>query len=148
MLVRAGEGDDVLDCLSRTISLRSAGGRKPRYETISYCWGDSSRRKTLLLDRRSLSVPANTAAALRCMRLSNRPRTMWIDAVSINQQDEEERGQQVALMGAVYESSHGNLIYLGEDNGLTEQAFQSVGVIVDEIRKEAGDQDLGHIHVR
>lgn len=73
---------------------------------------------------------------------------MWIDAVSINQQDEEERGQQVALMGAVYESSHGNLIYLGEDNGLTEQAFQSVGVIVDEIRKEAGDQDLGHIHVR
>ncbi|KAK6393476.1 hypothetical protein LTR65_002348 [Meristemomyces frigidus] len=45
-------------------------------------------------------------------------------------------------MGPIFESSDGNLVYLGEDNGLTEQAFESVYALADEIKDEVGEQDF------
>ncbi|KAK4546460.1 hypothetical protein LTR36_002137 [Oleoguttula mirabilis] len=103
---------------------------------------DFAPAETILLNGHRQSVPASTAAALRCMRLNDQRRTVWIDAVCINQLDLEERGQQVAVMGPIFESSDGNLVYLGEDNGLTEQAFESVYALADEIKDEVGEQDF------
>ncbi|KAK5729821.1 hypothetical protein LTR17_011582 [Elasticomyces elasticus] len=91
------------------------------YETISYAWGDPARTafvtiKTgrLRTQQCRLWVPVNTEAALRRIRLPGRPRTVWIDFLCINQNDLTERSQQVAIMGSIFASSVGNLVYLGE----------------------------------
>ncbi|KAK5735304.1 Folylpolyglutamate synthetase [Elasticomyces elasticus] len=91
------------------------------YETISYAWGDPARSCEIVVRlnkrrrwSRQLRVPVNTQAALRRMRYSDRACTIWIDAVCINQDDKVERSQQVAIMGKIFASSFGNLVYLGE----------------------------------
>lgn len=140
LLLKAGDRDDQLDCRLRVISLDSLISNKLRYETLSYCWGDSSLRETILLNHQSRSVPANTSAALRCIRRKECVRVVWIDAVCISQLDIEERGQQVALMAAIYQSSHGNLVYLGEDDGTSQQAFDSIRNLAEEIRDEVGER--------
>jgi len=40
---------------------------------------------------------------------------LWIDAICINQQDQVERGGQVAFMSEIYSRSQGNLIHLLDD---------------------------------
>ncbi|KAK5744567.1 hypothetical protein LTR17_001962 [Elasticomyces elasticus] len=94
---------------------------RPPYETVSYVWGDPTRSACLKVYKRSkgsryryLNVPTNTAAVLNRIRLPDRKRTIWQDAVCINQDDLVERGHQVSLMGKIYSGSMGNIVYLGE----------------------------------
>ncbi|KAK5744030.1 hypothetical protein LTR17_002368 [Elasticomyces elasticus] len=63
-----------------------------------------------------LQVPASTEAALKRIRLPDRPCTVFIDAACINQDDIVERSQQVAMMRSIYARSICNLVYLGELN--------------------------------
>ena len=87
----------------------------PRYETISYTWGDSPAKAYIGVNGYSMKVAATSAAALRQMRRESHDRLLWIDAVCINQNDNEEKAEQVASMDQTYRMSVGNLIHLGED---------------------------------
>ncbi|KAK4888061.1 hypothetical protein LTR27_012999 [Elasticomyces elasticus] len=94
---------------------------RPAYQTVSYVWGDPTRSACLKVSGhgnrsryRCLYVPANTAAVLNRIRLTDRKRTIWQDAVCINQDDLVERGYQVSLMSKLCSSSTGNIVYLGE----------------------------------
>lgn len=53
--------------------------------------------------------------ALRHMRDSSRPMTVWADALCINQQDVEERNAQVQMMGKIYSGATRTIIFLGEE---------------------------------
>jgi hypothetical protein len=46
-----------------------------------------------------------------------------MDAVSINQQDVEERSQQVALMGRIYAESDRTIVWLGESDDTTSTLY-------------------------
>jgi len=71
---------------------------KPRYETVSYAWGESALVKSIVVDEKSISIPASAAAALRCIRLPQCDRTIWIDCICINQDNDNEKSHQVGLM--------------------------------------------------
>ena len=133
-----------LQCTVRHVSLDPLQTRKPRYETISYVWGDPTPSHTILIDGRPLKVPANTDQALRRMAFLDRTRTLWIDAVCINQTDTKERAQQVAMMGKIYSRAKRNLVYLGEEDGMTERAakmFEALEKEMDSQFDEHGDRD-------
>ena len=85
------------------------------YEAISYCWGDPQKRTDLQLNGRSISAPASAVDALRRFRLHNQTRYVWIDALSINQDDLDERSNQVAMMGDIYRNAVQTLVYLDID---------------------------------
>lgn len=61
------------------------------YETISYCWGDAKKLATITANGRALPVPISSFSALRRVRLIDSFRTVWIDAVCINQNDIDQR---------------------------------------------------------
>jgi hypothetical protein len=61
----------------------------------------------------TLKVRQNLAEALRYLRYSDRPRTMWIDAISINQNDVIERNKQVPRMGDIYKLARKVVAWLG-----------------------------------
>jgi hypothetical protein len=89
----------------------------PSYEAISYCWGADVFPETLYLsDGCTLAVTDNLAAGLRRIRLKDRPRRLWVDAVCINQRDNTEKGHQVALMAKIYKNADYVLVWLGESN--------------------------------
>lgn len=129
-----GRGKDRIRCSSQIVSLETIPA--PEYETVSYSWGDGSKRALIEVDDIQLDVPASSEAALRRLRLRDRSRTIWIDAICINQDDLAERGQQVSLMEDIYRSSKGNLVYLGEDDRHLKAALKAVDVILNQARKE------------
>lgn len=95
----------------------------PDYEAISYVWGNPSNQVPIYLEDAESRVTANLALALRYLRLKDEPRTLWVDAICIDQSNIEEPSQQVQLMKDIYSSCIRDLIWLGEAGGRTEEGL-------------------------
>ena len=140
LVVHQGKGEDPVRAELQVTQLTQLDANPyPPYETISYCWGDSTNTDTIYLNNKKISVPASSAAAVRCVRLTDRDRIVWIDAICINQADLDERAQQVAMMAEVYAHSNGNLVYLGKEDECTKRAIESIERILADIRKRTND---------
>ncbi|KAI0111126.1 heterokaryon incompatibility protein-domain-containing protein [Nemania sp. FL0031] len=112
-----GEWDDRIRCELYTVSLQD----QPKYEALSYVWGSST--DLIDIDVNDVAFPAtlNLHAALRRLREQIRSternegrRTLWVDAVCINQRDNAEKTYQVQLMGDIYSQTTNGLLWLGE----------------------------------
>nr|OQO29773.1 hypothetical protein B0A51_03688 [Rachicladosporium sp. CCFEE 5018] len=127
LLLEAGTDDEDLIASLLIVDLEDPG--RPKYETISYVWGDASRRASLNVDGCSTSVPESAVAALRCIRLPDRTRVLWIDSICIYQSDIEERGRQVSMMADIYQSGTCLLAHVdvpGCDFGLVTTSISAV----------------------
>jgi hypothetical protein len=60
-------------------------------------------------------VTANLGAALQRVQHSHRTRTLWADAICIDQTNIHERGHHVGFMGKIYERAKMVLVILGQD---------------------------------
>ncbi|KAK5708495.1 hypothetical protein LTR17_020626 [Elasticomyces elasticus] len=136
--VMPGYDNDPIKVNIQHISIKAAD--RPLYETISYVWGDSTRSSCVGvgLDSLRLNVPASTEIALKKVRQLGRVRTVWIDAVSINQDDVVERGQQVAIMGKIYAGSSGNLVCLGDSSNASMP--HRIKTVVDALLENAAEE--------
>lgn len=72
LIVEPGNFTDELRCSLRVVS--SLDTPIPKYETISYAWGNASRRTTLRLHGKHVQVPKGSLAAVRRMRLPSQKR--------------------------------------------------------------------------
>jgi hypothetical protein len=96
-----GSFGDPLHCRLRVAAIES----DPVYDALSYMWGDSSPKGIIILNGEAFSVTRSLENALRHVRLRDRVRCLWADAVCINQRDVKERGNQVHLMKEIYSRS-------------------------------------------
>ncbi|KAI8631090.1 HET-domain-containing protein [Xylariaceae sp. FL1651] len=123
----------------------------PTYEALSYTWGapekdevavvkktrtmrasfGSTFRRVLPARRaRSLPITRNLADALRHLRYSDRSRTMWIDAICIDQGNDQERSKQVQRMGQIFSLAGRVVAWLGPsfpDSSLALTTLSSIG---------------------
>ena len=95
--IQPGVWDDPILCELETVSLDSS----PVYQTLSYFWGDPKDSKPILLEDCVFDVTSNLYDALRRLRRTNSIRVIWIDAICINQMDNDEKAQQVMLMKSI-----------------------------------------------
>lgn len=86
---------------------------KPVYECLSYTWGDQAADKRITINGQQFKVRKNLFNALRRLR-QEKPRTLWVDAICINQADVEERNAQVSLMAFIYGRATRVLVWLGQ----------------------------------
>ncbi|RYP91791.1 hypothetical protein DL770_002047 [Monosporascus sp. CRB-9-2] len=117
-----GEENDPIRC--KIFKGHVAGEGSVKYEALSYLWGspvvDSPEIPKILLITRDRSVEIEVAVtpnletALKHLRLKNESRTLWIDAICINQKDEEEKDVQIARMRDIYENAQQVLAWLGK----------------------------------
>lgn len=124
-------------------------GALPRvsYEALSYTWDDpfpesKPRNDHLIqLNEQPFLIRYNLWSALHHMRLPDEPRTMWVDAICINQTDLSERSQQVAQMQNVYGKAASVVVWLGETSDDSELAYdllkQAISIAVDEARPKS-----------
>lgn len=96
---------------------------KPYYEAISYTWGDRNKRKEIRCGDQLVTVPENLYDALRHLRYTDRVRTLWVDAICINQVDTVEKSVQIRIMADIYEKAQVVLVWIGKEDDETEQAF-------------------------
>ncbi|KAK4222942.1 heterokaryon incompatibility protein-domain-containing protein [Podospora fimiseda] len=84
------------------------------YEALSSAWGPEGHAEFIHIgDNMHLSVRENLVGALRHLRRTDQERTMWIDAICINQRDLAERNKQVARMGQIYTQAIQVVIWIG-----------------------------------
>lgn len=88
-----------------------------QYEALSYRWGAIEPPEEISLDGQPFRVTQNLEAALRHLRDESGERTIWIDAVCINQADTSERNHQVSLMKDIYTRCTTDLAWLGPSPG-------------------------------
>ena len=109
----------LISCVLEEVTLDD----HPIYEAVSYAWGDPKSQATLQIEGASLKITTNLELALRYLRLPDKPRTLWVDAICIDQSNTEERNQQVRLMKSLYSACAVDLVWIGESNEGTENAI-------------------------
>ena len=90
------------------------------YEAVSYAWGPESSQDTISLSTMSsdlrwhdIRIRENLATCLRHLRLSDKPRRLWVDALCISQIDLEEKAVQVANIGRIFREADSVLAWVG-----------------------------------
>ncbi|KAH7355494.1 heterokaryon incompatibility protein-domain-containing protein [Pyrenochaeta sp. MPI-SDFR-AT-0127] len=105
-----GEKNDEVKCEVRIVDL----DRSPEYEALSYVWGNYGERMKIIVSACSVFITPNLHAALIRLRYPGKIRTLWIDQLCIEQDDNIEKASQVALMRDIYRQCLRCIIWLGE----------------------------------
>jgi hypothetical protein len=92
--------------------IHSSLEENPQYEALSYVWGTADAPETILLHGQAFAVRQNLLDALRHLR-SGQERTLWVDAICIDQDNVSERNHQVGQMGSIYSSATRVVSWLG-----------------------------------
>ena len=112
VLLPSNEDSAPIECLLTQVSLDET----PDYEALSYTWGSQSEKIGMVsLEGKPFPVTSNLEDALRHLRREGEPRTLWVDALSINQIDDEEKSHQVQQMKSIFESGTRVVIWLGKE---------------------------------
>ncbi|KAL8317509.1 hypothetical protein RB597_001076 [Gaeumannomyces tritici] len=126
------------------------------YEGLSYVWGSDQNKQPIYIQStdqnatlspsanndRSLLVTVNLREALPYLRNPFIERILWIDAVCINQQDDDEKGQQVQMMAKIYASASRVVVWLGtaaDDSDRALEALRETADSSDRPRHRDGD---------
>ncbi|KAF4956131.1 hypothetical protein FSARC_11661 [Fusarium sarcochroum] len=95
--------------------------KSPEYEAVSCSWGgedgnDTLRHPIYVGDYWDILLQTqNCQAMISYLRPLTGIRMLWVDAICVNQQDLEERGNQVAKMGQIYSECFQVILWLGDD---------------------------------
>ncbi|RYP09140.1 hypothetical protein DL764_001467 [Monosporascus ibericus] len=117
----------------------SADGETVAYEALSYTWGDATSLLSIRLDKQNFNVTPNLHAALTALRHPSEPRTLWIDAICINQDDNDDKNYQVPLMGTIYMRATVVDIWLGPEESPTPST-NSVFDVLDKSSLSGNDE--------
>lgn len=96
------------------------------YEAVSYTWGTAKDVDFVLIDGQRVKIGLNLSLILRDLRLPDTERTLWIDAICINQDDNGERSHQVQRMGNIYRHAWQVLFCLGRPTEMTDAVFAAL----------------------
>jgi hypothetical protein len=116
------------------------------YEALSYTWGNDDpiheikilnlrkkgRKPTLKKLWAKFFVRSNLHAALRYLRSSSHPITLWVDALCINQKDDAERNAQVKRMAEIYNQASNVCVWLGIGDPPSKTALDSIPKMLED----------------
>jgi hypothetical protein len=126
-LLPSRTSSDTLRCKLEVVSLTS----NPEFWALSYAWGDIKPTVILNIEDSQILITKNLATALRALRSTEDPITLWVDAVCINQNDVYERNYQVRLMRQIYTSAIGVKAWLGPEFHGVAEAFRNLTACAD-----------------
>jgi hypothetical protein len=86
------------------------------YEGLSYPWGRADRSASIECDGMPEPVPPAMVDGLRHLRLVDKNRWVWCDALCINQADDEEKAAQVQKMQLIFAKARKVIAWLGTLN--------------------------------
>lgn len=100
----------------------------PPYEAMSYAWGKPIFSHVLQCgNSTALPITENVDQMLRYLRKRRKTRYLWIDAICLNQSDNDEKTHQVALMGDIYAQAKKVHIWLGTStDGSSRKIFSAI----------------------
>ena len=120
------------------------------YSALSYVWGTGEKNTPIIINNCSFAVTSDLNTALLYLRNyttanSALSKSLWIDAICINQQDSTEKSMQVALMKSIYETAFQVIVWLGDETPyITEVVFSMLenNIILDPTNEAIDDELL------
>ncbi|KXH42786.1 hypothetical protein CNYM01_03809 [Colletotrichum nymphaeae SA-01] len=131
-----------------------------KFTALSYNWGGGDENKIVLVDMlqdneppsvpvmhdfsevaaqfnrkmKRLSVKPNLYAFLQEFRQPDKEVAIWVDRICINQKDNKEKQDQVAIMGQIYSTAANVAIWLGpaDEHGKTDRAMDFISFILQD----------------
>ncbi|GAW23883.1 hypothetical protein ANO14919_134600 [Xylariales sp. No.14919] len=117
------------------------------YSAVSYAWGDPEFSRNLEVkydgDTSYLRITQNVDTLLRRLRAFRESHYLWIDAICLNQMDEDEKAQQVPLMGRIFGEAKMVHIWLGPEDDVTAKVFAFLKLV--SLLPEAEKQEMAFL---
>ena len=112
--IEKGDDDDTVRCHLDHHHLSDS----PPFESMSYCWGNQPAQSAITMGdaREGFLISPHLWNALRRIRMRNKDRLLWIDALCIDQDNLRERNHQITLMRDIYSAAIRTLIWIGDHN--------------------------------
>ncbi|KAG8156794.1 hypothetical protein KVR01_013399 [Diaporthe batatas] len=135
-----GTRQEDIECRLYETSLDKCAGS---YAALSYVWGNNTEHTPIQVNGKTLDIRPNLRTALLNLREPDRPITLWVDAICINQgpSDEAERSEQVKIMGDIYRRASRTIIWLRDS---VEKDTESAFTMLRELAKDARER----LHLR
>jgi hypothetical protein len=136
LCLHQGNPGDPLRASLSNVSLQS----NPTYEALSYAWGDSSKCRQIRTENPAgtIAITVSLFRALSAIRHQHQDRTLWADAICIDQENDSEKCDQIPLMDRIYGGAQRVLVYLGEEDDTTELAVK----LLERAKAETTDSEL------
>lgn len=90
------------------------GSSPPPYTAISYVWGSSDKCCEITINGQSFNTTKSAAAVLSALRSPWRAKRFWIDAICIDQDDDEDKERQIPYMAEIDEKAAEVAVWLGD----------------------------------
>lgn len=107
--LKAGEPTDPVQCCLKQTRL----SKSLDFQALSYEWKQANGHSEICCDGFALRVTRNLEDALKSLRDRSKSVHLWVDAICINQSNDQEKSTQVRLMPDVYASAKSVVIWLG-----------------------------------
>ncbi|KAE9382068.1 HET-domain-containing protein [Stipitochalara longipes BDJ] len=106
----------------------------PSFCALSYAWGSDPPTSSFICDSARLPVTEHLITGMKRVRPHNPTPWIWVDAICINQIDNEEKADQIPLMQKIYSNAISVLAWLGETTEDTESALGQLEYIRDRLK--------------
>ena len=154
--IRVLKLDHSTPYLSGTLEVVSLDDQ-PDFDAVSYAWGDSTTPNKFVCFTRNkptvdegvssllgnetfesmgkICVRQNLLDALLEFKRRNHRHGLWVDALCIDQNDDNYKSHQIADMGLVYSSAVSVIIWLGFATDRQMEAMQLIPTFIDRLRQ-------------
>ncbi|KAK4206208.1 heterokaryon incompatibility protein-domain-containing protein, partial [Rhypophila decipiens] len=122
--LEAGRGSDDLAGTIIHASLDELASVE--FHALSYRWGPNLKPKSISTPDGRLDITLSLWKALLSIRDADSPKTVWADAICINQADNMEKSIQIRLMSQVFQTASKVYAWLGEEEDDSSHAMQAL----------------------
>jgi hypothetical protein len=126
-----------IQCELFEYSLQGSGKGPHLYEALSYTWGGLDKSCSISINKQYLPVTVNLHMALTRLRDHFLERIIWVDAICIDQNNEEEKGYQVELMAKIYSKASCVLVWLGQTADDSDIALEGIRVAAEKVSTDS-----------
>ncbi|KAE8365198.1 heterokaryon incompatibility protein-domain-containing protein [Aspergillus caelatus] len=147
IIIHPGSYSDHIRC---DIRLATLADSPPPYYALSHVWGSDHNPEQIRLNGENFDIRKNLAKTLRQLRRGDKAVVFWIDALCINQCDEDEKRVQIPLIGDIYKEAEKVVAFLGDHDASSRLLFKVLQglerqVNIGYILMRLGSEDLASI---
>jgi hypothetical protein len=120
-----------IQCELFEYSLPNSCKRTHLYDALSYVWGNPDEKLHIFIHKNSFDVTVNLRAALSRLRNHSVQRILWIDAICIDQANQEEKEHQIQSMAKIYGQANRVVVWLGDAADDSDLALEEIRIARD-----------------
>jgi len=127
----AGNAEVQIHCELSNFSRDSC----PEYMALSYEWGIPLSEKPVIVNGFKMTVTANLQMALQHLIKEDDDIIIWIDAICINQTDDDKKASHIGHMRDIYTQSAETFVWLGMSDKTADASINVMDLLGKELRE-------------